>query len=94
MPVQAFINSISRDGLKGISAAAFDTRIPADESGKALRLLMKVGGYAAPRIAGALKKKGGNLVAPPGGFLVKDKEGPLLKGEVERAASWVKVTGA
>jgi len=88
--VQTFIESISGDTLKGIDVAAFDTRIPASDVGTGLRLLMKMGGYAAPRIASALKKKGGNLVVPPEGFFVKDKEGPLKEGELERAASWAK----
>jgi hypothetical protein len=51
---------------------------------------MKMGGYAAPRIARALEKKGGNLAAPPEGFFVEDKEGPLKAGELERAAGWAK----
>ncbi len=54
---------------------------------------MKMGGYAAPRIVEALKKKGGNLVVPPEGFLVKDREGPLKEGELERAATWAKGLG-
>ena len=69
---------------------AFDTRISASDVGKGLRLLMKVGGYAAPHIANVLKKKGGNLVVPAEGFFVKDREGPLKEGERERAASWAK----
>ena len=88
--VQTFIESIPGDTLKGIDAAAFDTRIPTSEVGTGLRLLMKVGGYAAGRIAEALKKKGGNLAVPPEGFFVKDKEGPLKEGELERAAGWAK----
>ena len=90
-PVQTFIEGIPKDVLKGMKVAAFDTRMPADEVGKGLRFIMKVGGYAAPRIAEALKKRGGNLVAPPEGFLVKGKEGPVKEGEIERAASWAKV---
>ena len=86
--VQTFIESIPGNALKGIDVAAFDTRIPASDVGTGLRLLMKMGGYAAPRIADALKKKGGNLAVPPEGFFVKDKEGPLKEEELERAASW------
>lgn len=52
---------------------------------------MKVGGYAAGRIAETLKKKGGNLVMPPEGFFVKGKEGPLKEGELERTANWGEV---
>ncbi len=88
--VQTFIESIPGNALKGISVAAFDTRMPASDAGKGLRFIMKMGGYAAPRIAEALKKKGGKLVAAPEGFYVKDKEGPLKEGELERAVSWAK----
>ena len=38
----------------------------------------------------ALEKKGGELVIPPEGFYVGDTEGPLLEGELERAADWAK----
>lgn len=87
-PVQAFIEGIPTGGLKGMNVAAFDTRMPEAEAGRGLRFIMKIGGYAAPSIAEALQKKGGKLVAPPEGFLVKDKEGPLVGGELERAGSW------
>jgi flavodoxin I len=89
-PVQAFIERIHESSLKGMKVAAFDTRMSEADVGKGLRFIMKLGGYAAPRIAKALKKKGGNLVVPPEGFFVKDKEGPLKEGELERAASWAK----
>ena len=92
-PVQVFIEGIPKDVLKGMKVAAFDTRMPERDVGKGLRFIMKVGGYAAPRIAETLKKKGGNLVTSPEGFLVKDKEGPLLEGELERAAIWAKGVG-
>lgn len=84
-----FLKSIPPNCLKGLKVAAFDTRIslPAIES-KALRLLVKTGGYAAKHIAKALIKKGGNLVIHEEGFLVKGEKGPLVEGEQERAAKW------
>ncbi len=51
---------------------------------------MKMGGYAAGRIAGVLKKKDADLADSQGGFFVKDREGPLVDGESERAAAWAK----
>ena len=87
-PVQDFINGITRDTLKGVNVAAFDTRIQASETGKGLRFIMKVGCYAAPRILHDLAKKGGKQVAEPEGFFVKDKEGPLKDGESQRAVNW------
>jgi flavodoxin I len=89
-PIRTFIGSIPGGALNGINVAAFDTRFAASDVGTGLRLLMKVGVYAAPRIAKALKKKGGNLAVLPEGFFVKDTEGPLKEGELERAANWAK----
>jgi len=89
-PIQAFVASIPAGALQGKAVAAFDTRIQAAEVGKALRQFMKIGGYAGPRLARALEKKGGNLAAPPEGFFVVEKEGPLVEGELERAAAWAK----
>ena len=89
-PIQTFIGSIPGDALKDIDVAAFDTRFAASDVGTGLRLFMRIGGYAAPHIANALKKKGGNLAVLPEGFFVKDKEGPLKEGELERAATWAK----
>ncbi|MBE0480119.1 MAG: flavodoxin family protein [Dehalococcoidia bacterium] len=88
--VQALIRSIPGNGLEGVRVAAFDTRIPEKEVGRGLRVLMKVGGYAAGRIADALEKKGGIPAVPAEGFLVSGREGPLVEGELERAAGWVK----
>ncbi len=86
--LDAFIKQIPANSLDGISVAAFDTRFEAEDQGVGLRLLMNVIRYAAERIAKALVKKGGILVAGPEGFIVEDKEGPLREGELERATKW------
>ena len=83
-----FIKQIPENSLDGVSVAAFDTRFEAEEQGVGLRILMRVIRYAAPRIAKALVKKGGILVADPEGFIVENKEGPLRQGELERATKW------
>lgn len=70
--------------LEGIQVAAFDTRTASIWN----RLLPF--GYAAPRIARRLEENGGNLLAPPEGFVVLGIEGPLKEGELERAASWAR----
>jgi flavodoxin I len=88
--VQAFLDEIPGNTVEGNKVAAFDTRIPTASIGRGLRFMMKIGGYAAPRIERALKKKGGVPSAPPEGFFVNDKEGPLAEGELERAANWAK----
>jgi flavodoxin len=89
--VQIFLEGIPKDTLKGMKVAVFDTRMSETDTGRGLRFIMKVGGYAAPRLAETLKKKGGSLAALPEAFFVKDKEGPLKEGELERAANWGKV---
>ena len=78
--VQALLNKVPK--LQGINVAAFDTRITTK--------LVRVFGYAAGRIAGNLKRKGGTLIASPVGFFVTGGKGPLKEGELERAAGWAK----
>lgn len=78
------------DWLKGIRAAAFDTRIQEAGQKWGLRMLMKVIGYAAPKIEADLRRAGAVIAAPSEGFIVEDKEGPLREGELERAAVWAK----
>ena len=77
-----FLNKIPGSVIKGISVAAFDTRVSAKWVG--------IFGYAAGKIAKKLKSKGGNLILNPEPFFVSGKEGPLKEGELERAAAWAK----
>ena len=67
--------------LEGLNVAAFDTRTK-----------RTIFGYAAPRIARRLEKSDGKLRTPPEGFFVLGMEGPLVEGELERAAGWAKGT--
>lgn len=80
--IRILLDAIPKDGLKGKKVAAFDTRHKWRWVG--------VWGYAAPHIAGTLKARGGNLIVPPEGFIVKATRGPLLEGELERARDWAK----
>jgi hypothetical protein len=57
-------------------------------SAKFLPFMVKLFGYAAKPIADRLQEKGGELVEPPEGFYVRGTEGPLLEGELSRAAEW------
>ena len=70
--------------LNGLKVAAFDTRVTWP--------FLKLIGFAAPKIADALKAKGGTLVAPPEGFYIAGRKMPpdLKGGELERAAAWAK----
>ncbi|MDD2252302.1 MAG: flavodoxin family protein [Dehalococcoidales bacterium] len=88
--VQEFLAKIPSGGLKEVRVASFDTGMPKQGKGFFLKMVVKVLGYAAPRIAKTLSEKGGKLIAEPEGFLVDDKEGPLLEGEVARATEWAK----
>ncbi len=84
-PTQAIrdlLDQVPGIALQGTNVAAFDTRLPAK--------WVRIFGYAAPRIAGTLKKKGGTLIGSAEGFFVEGTEGPLREGELERAALWAK----
>jgi len=89
--IMGFLNKIPLNVLKGVKLAAFDTRISTvDVNSRFLNILVKLFGYAAKTIAYKLEKKGGSLIIPPEGFFVKDSEGPLKDGELERAVDWAK----
>jgi len=60
---------------------SFDTRFSAKDKGIGVRILLRVLGYAAGRIANRLERKGGHLAAEPEGFIVEDSEGPLNKNK-------------
>jgi flavodoxin I len=84
---------IPAKGLKGVKAAAFDTRvdIKAPHHGL-LAVLTLLYGYAGGRITRQLQKKGATLAGPAEGFIVEgtEGEGPLKEGELERTASWAR----
>ena len=80
--VQAFFDQAPPDAFAGLNVAAFDTRLTAR--------WVRIFGFAAPKMGDRLQQLGGTLVAPPAGFFVKGRRGPLKEGEVERAAAWAK----
>lgn len=89
--MRAFLDRIPRNTLTGMQVAAFDTRFTEEklkELSTFLGWMAKIFGYAADPIAQRLIRKGGEQVLPPEGFIVEDTEGPLLKGELERAKVW------
>lgn len=75
--MQAFLARLAEGSLRGVKAAAFDTRV---------RLFIH--GDAAGKISHALEQAGARIVAKPQGFIVDGSEGPLADGEVEKAAAW------
>jgi flavodoxin len=84
--VSSLLGRIEAAALIGVKVTAFDTRL----TWWWLRLF----GFAAPKIAMTLKKKGGTLIGTPEGFFVTGGEGPLQDGEVERAAAWAREIAA
>ena len=80
--IQDLLKKVPKLSLQGINVVAFDTRLSTK--------LVGVFGYAAGRMAGNLKRKGGTLIASPEGFFVTGGQGPLKEGELERAATWAK----
>jgi flavodoxin len=89
--IKNFMGGIRKGELNGIKVTAFDTRLGMEDMpSRILPPFVKIFGYAAAPIADSLVRKGGKLVAPPEGFLVKGMEGPLKDGEIERAANWAR----
>jgi flavodoxin I len=79
---QAFLGKLAAGSLKGVRAAAFDTRITMK--------FAKIFGYAADKIMAALVGAGAAKAGTPKGFIVKGTKGPLADGELEKAAAWAK----
>jgi len=75
--MREFLTTLPPGG--GRPAAAFDTR---------LRGPRWLWGAASSKIAAALVSAGYRLVEPGASFRVTGSSGPLVKGEVERAAQW------
>jgi flavodoxin len=89
--IKNFLKKFQPDGLRGVKAAAFDTRIPQDQTDSGfLRFMIKLFGYADKKITKQLVNAGANVALESTGFGVKDTEGPLLDGEIERAKAWAK----
>lgn len=87
--VKAFLKNLPAGSIKGVKVASFDTRVDVKQVGnRFLTFLVRLFGYAAEPIMSALVKKGGVRAGEPIGFIVSDKEGPLLDGEIERAIQW------
>lgn len=79
---QSFLNRLSHEQLRGVAVASFDTRFQKP------RWLT---GSAAVQIAKAFQRIGISLLMPPESFFVDGSEGPLVAGEVDRAATWARM---
>jgi flavodoxin len=80
--IRVFIAKLPPEVLRGPKAACFDTRN---------RVPRWMGRFAAPQLVKQLKKLGVETIAPPEGFFVKEREGPLQEGEAERAVAWGRI---
>lgn len=87
-PLRDWLSQLEAGCLRGVKVAAFDTRANINSQPGWLRWLMNLIGYAAPKIEKTLVGLGGELAMQSEGFLVKDKEGPLVDGELDRARDW------
>ena len=88
--MQQYIDGLLSSWLLDKPVAAFDTRFAKQGHGPVLRAVMYIFGFAAPRIAETLVKKGAVLMLPPEGFIVSGKEGPLAPAETRHAADWMR----
>jgi flavodoxin len=81
--IQSLLEIASLSPAPGLAVACFDTRF----RGFMWR------SSAAPHMASQLRARGVEPLIPPESFFVKfmKAEGPLLDGEVERAATWAKM---
>ncbi|HSO91698.1 MAG TPA: flavodoxin domain-containing protein [Arthrobacter sp.] len=77
--ITALLSTLGNGPLKGVKAAAFDTRVR-----------MFIHGDAAKKITHALKAGGADIIAEPMPFYVKGSEGPLRDGEIEKAEGWAR----
>jgi flavodoxin len=77
--LKMFLDDLPTGALSGVAAAAFDTRY---------RMPVLLTGSAASGIAKRLRQKGARLVRGPESFFIEHSEGPLVKGEIERATAW------
>jgi flavodoxin len=83
--VRPFFDRLPRRILRGKAVAAFDTSYKmADRNSPAWLARFT----AAPKLARKLRRLGGKCSAPPETFFVKDREGPLYEGEIQRAGRW------
>ncbi len=86
---KALLKTLERNSLRGMKAAAFDTRVDVQKiDNKFLSFMAKTFGFAYPTMQNRLKRTGVEISAEGKGFIVLDSEGPLQDGELEKAAAW------
>ncbi len=78
---QALLEKLTPEQLGGKAVACFDTRFQKPRW---------MTGSAAKAMANKFQRMGISLLVPPESFFVEHTEGPLLSGELGRAAVWVR----
>ena len=87
--IKRLIVKLSKKELENIQVCVFDTRMDVEKVDvKILTLFTGWFGYANDTMQRKLKRKTASRVIPDSGYLVKESEGPLEDGELERAATW------
>jgi flavodoxin len=79
--MQAFLDSLATQKPRGIAVACFDTRFAKPRW---------MTGSAAGVMAKCLRHAGLSPLVPAESFFVEGTEGPLVRGELERAATWAR----
>lgn len=87
--IKKYLENVPQQALTGVKSIAFDTGVPYDALVGVKKWIAQKFGYASPRLAQKLKTLGADVIAAET-FFVKGKEGPLQKGEIERARKWAK----
>ena len=77
--VRQCLDVMAANGLRGVTAAAFDTRV---------RLPRMLSGSAAAAIARRLRRLGARVIHPEGSFIVTRPNPALEPGELQRARAW------
>jgi len=87
--IKKFLDSLSFHKSHKIIALTFDTGMTKENQKFFLKGIISLFGYASPKIAREMEKKGFDVRGNET-FFVKGEKGPLKEGEIERAKNWVK----
>ena len=89
--IKSFLKGFPSNALEDVNAAAFDTRIPKDQTESGfLKFMINLFGYADKKIEKQMENAGATIKLESDGFGVTGTEGPLAEGEIERAKAWAK----
>jgi len=89
--MKTLLKSLPKEKLRNVRYLAFDSRMNVVEVGnKFLSFMAGTFGYASEKIEKILRKKGCQAAGNSEVFYVKESEGPLLDGELEKARKWIK----